>query len=205
MQVLRRASLLGLAAALSCSAASDGDKKAEVDSLKACAQMVLSGFLKVAGSRDRRFQGKVADATALCRGGARVARDRGGRAREVRNRRRSGSSTGRSAVRRTDRRSPARDAVDRQRALLVDEFPERAPPHVLHDEIESTLLGDGDGLYDAGVAKTKADTKYVVCNADSGDSAGCSTGWPRYSWVSTGSGMTARRQCVWKPWCAMMS
>lgn len=39
------------------------------DEVKACAQMVLSGFRKVANERDMRFNGKVAEATALCRGG----------------------------------------------------------------------------------------------------------------------------------------
>jgi len=39
------------------------------DDVKACAQMVLSGFRKIAPSRDVRFNGKVQEATALCRGG----------------------------------------------------------------------------------------------------------------------------------------
>src|SRR5260221_8752669 len=70
---MKRASILGLFAALICNAAPEKDsKKAEKESLKACAQMVLAGFRKIAETRDLRFQGKVAEATALCRGGARV-------------------------------------------------------------------------------------------------------------------------------------
>ncbi|MGH9655495.1 MAG: peroxidase family protein, partial [Bryobacteraceae bacterium] len=41
----------------------------ETEALKACAKMVLAGFRKIAPSRDLRFEGKVAEATALCRGG----------------------------------------------------------------------------------------------------------------------------------------
>ena len=41
----------------------------EADSLKACAKMVLEGFRKIAATRDQRFEGKVEEATALCRGG----------------------------------------------------------------------------------------------------------------------------------------
>ena len=44
-------------------------KKEEVDALKACAQAVLAGFRKIADTRDVRFQGKVSEANALCRGG----------------------------------------------------------------------------------------------------------------------------------------
>lgn len=46
-------------------------KSEEARALKACAQSVLNGFLKVPDTRDRRFQGKVHEATALCRGGQR--------------------------------------------------------------------------------------------------------------------------------------
>ena len=41
----------------------------EADSLKGCAKMVLEGFRKIAATRDQRFEGKVEEATALCRGG----------------------------------------------------------------------------------------------------------------------------------------
>jgi hypothetical protein len=41
----------------------------ENKSLKACADLVLKGLRKVADTRDVRFEGKVAQATALCRGG----------------------------------------------------------------------------------------------------------------------------------------
>ena len=50
-------------------AAADISKKEEQESLKACASLVLDGFRKIADTRDVRFQGKVKDATALCRGG----------------------------------------------------------------------------------------------------------------------------------------
>ena len=41
----------------------------EKQSLKACAQMALKGFRPIADNRDMRFQGKVEEATAICRGG----------------------------------------------------------------------------------------------------------------------------------------
>lgn len=41
----------------------------EEQSIKACAQMVLKGVRKIADTRDQRFEAKVAEATALCRGG----------------------------------------------------------------------------------------------------------------------------------------
>ncbi len=44
-------------------------KKEEAEALQACAQAVLSGFRKVADTRDVRFEGKVSEANALCRGG----------------------------------------------------------------------------------------------------------------------------------------
>ena len=53
----------------SCFAANDTGKKTEAESLKACAQMVLNGFRKIANTREERFEGKVEEATALCRGG----------------------------------------------------------------------------------------------------------------------------------------
>src|ERR1035437_9016731 len=43
---------------------------AELDSLKACEEVLKSGFLPIAGTRDARFQGKVEEITAKCRGGA---------------------------------------------------------------------------------------------------------------------------------------
>jgi hypothetical protein len=41
----------------------------EAKEIKACAQMVLTGLRPIANTRDFRFEGKVAEATALCRGG----------------------------------------------------------------------------------------------------------------------------------------
>jgi hypothetical protein len=58
------------AAVTACSPLFAADpKKEEVEALKACAQAVLSGFRKIAATRDQRFQGKVSEANALCRGG----------------------------------------------------------------------------------------------------------------------------------------
>src|SRR5689334_23088011 len=61
----------GLMSMRPCSAASD-HKKEEQESLKACAQLVLDGFRKIASTRDERFEGKVGEAAALCRGGQRA-------------------------------------------------------------------------------------------------------------------------------------
>jgi hypothetical protein len=44
-------------------------KKEEAQALKACAESVLQGFRKIANTRETRFNGKVAEATSLCRGG----------------------------------------------------------------------------------------------------------------------------------------
>ena len=43
--------------------------KDEADALKACVQAVLSGIRPIATTRDVRFEGKVSEANALCRGG----------------------------------------------------------------------------------------------------------------------------------------
>ncbi len=48
------------------------DSKEERASLKACAQMLLDGARKIAAARDQRFEGKVEEAAALCRGGQRA-------------------------------------------------------------------------------------------------------------------------------------
>ena len=54
-------------------AAPSGDNtkpsKDDTGAIKACAEMALSGFRKIADTRDQRFQGKVTEATAVCRGG----------------------------------------------------------------------------------------------------------------------------------------
>jgi hypothetical protein len=59
---------IGVFAAAGTMFAADA-KKEELDALKACAQAVLGGFRKIADTRDQRFQGKVSEANALCRGG----------------------------------------------------------------------------------------------------------------------------------------
>jgi hypothetical protein len=57
---------------LSVSAQSSGNTKPTKDdagAVTACAEMALSGFRKVADTREQRFEGKVTEATAVCRGG----------------------------------------------------------------------------------------------------------------------------------------
>jgi Animal haem peroxidase len=44
-------------------------KKEEADALLACAQAVLAGIRPIAAARDVRFEGKVTETNALCRGG----------------------------------------------------------------------------------------------------------------------------------------
>ena len=56
------------------SAGNSGDKQLspkqeEIAELQACALMVQAGFLKIADTRDQRFEGKVTEPTARCRGG----------------------------------------------------------------------------------------------------------------------------------------
>ena len=50
----------------------ESPKKQEADALKACAAAVLEGFRAIAPKRDLRFEGKVSEANALCRGGQRA-------------------------------------------------------------------------------------------------------------------------------------
>src|SRR5580704_1506683 len=58
--------LCGLAAAAE---GTPNPKLEEARELKACAQMVLDGFLKIPDVRSQRFLGKVPETTMLCRGG----------------------------------------------------------------------------------------------------------------------------------------
>src|SRR5438270_7635325 len=53
-----------------CNRAPKEAVQAEMDSLKACAEMASGGFRPIADTRDLRFLGKVQAATAVCRGGA---------------------------------------------------------------------------------------------------------------------------------------
>ena len=57
------------ASAVSSANQEPNPKKEEAAELRACAQMVLGGFLQVSNMRDQRFEGKVAEPTARCRGG----------------------------------------------------------------------------------------------------------------------------------------
>ncbi|MFY9854204.1 MAG: peroxidase family protein, partial [Terracidiphilus sp.] len=61
------------------SSAGTSDKQEEAKALLACAQMVVDQLkeLKIPDSRGLRFQGKVSEATALCRGGAQALQFRG--------------------------------------------------------------------------------------------------------------------------------
>jgi hypothetical protein len=88
--VLRKTILAGLGLALAACVASaqpanpggpeaddtpsakEAARREEAEALKACAQAVLAGFRKVASTRDLRFEGKVTEANALCRGGQRA-------------------------------------------------------------------------------------------------------------------------------------
>jgi hypothetical protein len=58
-----------LSAGVQSDAPKSSGRKEEADALAACAQAVLKGFRKIARARDQRFEGKVTEATALCRGG----------------------------------------------------------------------------------------------------------------------------------------
>jgi hypothetical protein len=55
--------------AVSCNRERDKAIEAEAASLRNCAQMVDSGIRPIAATRDQRFQGKVENSTAVCRGG----------------------------------------------------------------------------------------------------------------------------------------
>jgi Animal haem peroxidase len=51
-------------------------QKEEARELEACKQLVLDGLLKIPGTRDLRFLGKVSEAAAMCRGGQKAAQFR---------------------------------------------------------------------------------------------------------------------------------
>ena len=55
--------------AVSCNNDRDKAMRAEFDSLRNCGQMINSGIRPIASTRDRRFEGKVENSTAVCRGG----------------------------------------------------------------------------------------------------------------------------------------
>ena len=61
---------------LGSAAAQGGDtpspKKQEAAEVKACAEMAFTGFRPIADTREQRFQGKVTELTALCRGGTKA-------------------------------------------------------------------------------------------------------------------------------------
>jgi hypothetical protein len=44
-------------------------KKQEAAEVRACAEMALTGFRPIADTRAQRFQGKMTELSALCRGG----------------------------------------------------------------------------------------------------------------------------------------
>src|SRR5664279_1555129 len=49
--------------------AAPSPKKQEAAEVKACAEMAFTGFRPIADTRAQRFQGKVTELSALCRGG----------------------------------------------------------------------------------------------------------------------------------------
>jgi hypothetical protein len=65
----KRVILFTVLLAVSCNRDRDKAIKAEAESLQNCAQMINSGIRPIAATRDQRFQGKVENATAICRGG----------------------------------------------------------------------------------------------------------------------------------------
>ena len=58
-----------LSAAVQSDAPTPSGMKEEADALGACTRAPRKGFRKIASVRDQRFQGKVSEANALCRGG----------------------------------------------------------------------------------------------------------------------------------------
>src|SRR5258707_13826013 len=69
MTLFSRFTLAAIALLSACNRISPDGANAELESLKACDELVHSGFRPVATSRDQRFLGKVQEFTALCRGG----------------------------------------------------------------------------------------------------------------------------------------
>jgi hypothetical protein len=70
---MRKASFLTLLTLVvlvpGCNHSTEDQKKAETESLKACQDALLGGPMLIAATRDLRFQAKVNEARALCRGG----------------------------------------------------------------------------------------------------------------------------------------
>ena len=66
---MRKVVFITMLLAVSCQRDRDKAVKAEVESLRNCAQMIDSGIRPIASTRELRFQGKVENATAVCRGG----------------------------------------------------------------------------------------------------------------------------------------
>ena len=78
---LRRSSATALVLALGllvsgCSPSKKTQARVELESLQACEIAVKEGLRSIAPSRDRRFEGKVTEATAKCRGGENAVRHR---------------------------------------------------------------------------------------------------------------------------------
>src|SRR5271165_1486819 len=60
---------LTLSPAIAPAADTTNPKKQEAAELKACAELTLSGFRQISDTREQRFEGKVSEAAAICRGG----------------------------------------------------------------------------------------------------------------------------------------
>lgn len=71
--LLARLSLCLLAWQLAGADANPSAKQEEAGELKACAEMVLGGLQNIAPTREKRFEAKVSEAAAICRGGQRAA------------------------------------------------------------------------------------------------------------------------------------
>src|SRR5271167_3922385 len=69
-------SLLSLASAAAQGGDTPSPKKQEAAEVKACAEMAFTGFRPIADTRAQRFQGKVTELTALCRGGTNAVKFR---------------------------------------------------------------------------------------------------------------------------------
>ena len=61
--------ILALSSATAPAADTTNPKKQEAAELKACAELTLSGFRQISDTREQRFEGKVSEAAAICRGG----------------------------------------------------------------------------------------------------------------------------------------
>ena len=74
--VARSVVTFGILLLVGCSPSEKAEVRAELESLHACQVLIENGVRSIATSRDTRFLGKVAEATAQCRGGDNAAKAR---------------------------------------------------------------------------------------------------------------------------------